>query len=90
MAEDAERGEPPDWWASYLGRVTALAEEAARANAEIAERWGARSLTDDDWTVDTVTADVLEAWEHLTPLAGRSLDLWLEMVQQAIRPRGPS
>jgi hypothetical protein len=46
-----------------------------------------RSLRGSEWTVDTMTADVIEAWEQLTPLAGRGLELWLELVQRTIRPR---
>ena len=68
--------------------ATALAEEAARVNAGIAQKWAARSLADDDWSIDTVTADVIEAWEHVTPLAGAGIDLWLEMLQQGLRSRG--
>jgi hypothetical protein len=52
----------------------------------LAEQWGARSLRGGEWTVDTMTADAIEAWEHLTPLAGRGLELWLELVQRALRP----
>jgi hypothetical protein len=29
----------------------------------------------DERTVDTMTADVIEAWEHVTTLAGRGLEL---------------
>jgi hypothetical protein len=60
--------------------VTELLEDAGQVNAELIQRWGARSLKGDDWTVDTMTADAIEAWEHLTPLAGRGLELWLELV----------
>ena len=38
-----------------------------------------------EWTVDTVTADVIADWEEMTPLMGRWLDLWLEALQQPIR-----
>jgi len=85
---ESGQGQSEDWWAAYVGRATALAEEAARVNAGIAQKWAARSLADDDWTIDTVTADVIEAWEHVTPLAGAGIDLWLEMVQQGLRARG--
>jgi hypothetical protein len=40
------------------------------------------SLEDGEWSVDTVTADVIADWEEMTPLLGRWLDLWLEAVQQ--------
>ena len=74
------------WLAGYLGRVAGLVEDAGRVNARLAGEWGDRSLRAPDWTVDTVTADVIEAWEHLTPLADRGLELWLELVQRAMRP----
>jgi hypothetical protein len=69
-----------EWFSGYVGRVTELLEDAGQVNAELIQRWGARSLKGDDWTVDTMTADAIEAWEHLTPLAGRGLELWLELV----------
>ena len=74
-----------EWLADYLGRVAGLVGDAGRVNARLASEWGARSLDGDDWTVDTLTADMIEAWDHLTPLAERGLELWLELVQQAIR-----
>lgn len=84
-------GDTTNWLADYAGRVTALLEDAGRVNAQLAQHWGARALDDDDeWTIDTVTADVIEAWEHLTPLADRGLELWLELLQQGLRPKGPS
>lgn len=73
------------WFLDYIDRVAALVEDAGRVNAELAGQWGARSLQSSDWTVDTLTADVIEAWDHLTPLAERGLELWLELLQQAIR-----
>ena len=42
------------------------------------DRWARRSVADGDWTVDTVTADIIAYWEEMTPLMGRWLDLWLE------------
>jgi hypothetical protein len=82
--------DPGDWFAAYTDRVTALLEDAGRVNARLASQWGARSLQNTEWTVDTLTADVIEAWDELTPLAERGLELWLELVQQTIRPRGHS
>jgi hypothetical protein len=91
MSGEAASEDGNDWFASYMARVTELMGEAARVNADLAGRWGARSMTrGDEWTIDTVTADCIEAWEHLTPLAGRGIDLWLEGVQQALRTRRPS
>jgi hypothetical protein len=75
-----------EWFSGYVGRVTELLEDAGHVNAELIQQWSARSLQGDEWTVDTMTADVIEAWEHLTPLAGRGLELWLELVQRTIRP----
>ncbi len=79
-----------EWFAAYVGRVAALAEDAGRLNARLASQWGVRSLRDSEWTVDTLTADLIEAWDHFTPLAERGLELWLEFVQQTIRPGDPS
>ena len=76
------------WLAGYLDRVAGLVEDAGRVNARLAGEWGDRSLRAPDWTVDTVTADVIEAWDRLTPLAERSIELWLELVQRAVRPGG--
>lgn len=88
MAED-ERERAADW-ASYAGRMRDLAEQAVRVNTEMAERWATRALHDDEWSMDTVTADAIEAWEHLTPLAEQGIELWLQAVQQAVRPPGQS
>ena len=74
------------WFSSYVGRVRELLEDAGHANAELIQQWSDRSLQGDEWTVDTMTADAIEAWEQLTPLAGRGLELWLELVQRTIRP----
>jgi hypothetical protein len=79
-----------EWFTDYIGRVTALVEDAGRLNARLVGQWGARSLEDDEWTVDTLTADVIDAWEQVTPLAERGLELWLELVQKTIRSGGPS
>jgi hypothetical protein len=83
---DAEHDDR-EWFSGYVGRVKELLEDAGHVNAELIQQWRARSLHGDEWTVDTMTADAIEAWEHLTPLAGRSLELWLELVQRTIRPR---
>jgi hypothetical protein len=78
-----------DWLAGYVERVTELLGDAGRVNAQLAGQWGERSLHGGEWTVDTMTADAIEAWEHLTPLAGRGVELWLELVQRVIRPGEP-
>jgi hypothetical protein len=76
-----------EWFSGYVGRVSELLEDAGQVNAELLQQWSARSLRGSEWTVDTMTADAIEAWEQLTPLAGRGLELWLEIVQRTIRPR---
>ncbi len=83
---DAEH-EDGEWFSGYVSRMTELLEDAGQVNAELLQQWSARSLRGSEWTVDTMTADAIEAWEQLTPLAGRGLELWLEIVQRTIRPR---
>jgi hypothetical protein len=84
---DAEHDDG-EWFSGYVGRVTELLEDAGQVNTELIQQLSSRSLRGSEWTVDTMTADVIEAWEQLTPLAGRGLELWLELVQRTIRPRG--
>jgi hypothetical protein len=89
----AERAapDPADWMADYSARWVRTAEETLRSGAAAADHWGRRSLDDDEWSLDTVTADVIADWDEFTPLLGRWLDLWLEAVQEgvrAVRPRG--
>jgi hypothetical protein len=79
------------WFADYSARLVKTADDTMRVGATAADRWARRSLEDGEWSVDTVTADVIADWEEMTPLVGRWLDLWLEAVQQGIkgaRPRG--
>jgi hypothetical protein len=84
--------DPATWLADYSARWVRTAQESLNAGATAAGHWGRRSLDEgDDWSMDTVMADVIADWEELTPLLGRWLDLWLEAVQQGIkggRPRG--
>jgi hypothetical protein len=87
MPADTHTSDQGDWFEGYTGRVRDLLEETARVNTRLAGQWSARSLADDEWSIDTVTADLIEAWEHLTPLAGQGIELWLELVQQATRRR---
>jgi hypothetical protein len=72
------------WLAAYSARLAAAAEDTARVGTAAADRWARRSLEDGEWSVDTVTADVIADWEEMTPLLGRWLDLWLEAVQQGV------
>lgn len=77
------------WLADFAGRSVEFVEEVVETNTLIAQKWGDRSLdANDDWTVDTVTADLIEAWEYWTPLMGRFIDLGLEAMQSTIRPGG--
>jgi hypothetical protein len=70
------------WLAAYSARLAKAAEDTARVGTAAADRWARRSLEDGEWSVDTVTADIIADWEEMTPLLGRWLDLWLEAVQQ--------
>jgi len=79
------------WLGDYAARATEFWQRTATSTSELAARWGDRSLGEGNWTVDTVTADLIEAWEELTPLVGEGLELWLQLVQQSLnagRPRG--
>ena len=78
-----------DWFADYLSRSAEFWQRTARAGASLAATWGERSLEDGEWTIDSVTADVIEAWEELTPLTGEGLELWLELVQRSLRAGRP-
>jgi hypothetical protein len=73
------------WLAAYSARFAKTAEDTMRVGTAAADRWAKRSLEDGEWSVDTVTADVIADWEEMTPLLGRWLDLWLEAVQQGLR-----
>jgi len=76
------------WLAEYSRRCAQTFDDSVRAGSAAAERWARRSLEDRDWSPDAMTADVIGAWEELTPLAGRWLDLWLEAAQEPLR--GPA
>lgn len=76
-----------DWLADYAARSVEFAQESAETTARIAKQWGERSLDrNDEWTTDSVTADLLEAWEYWTPLLGQGIDLGLEAAQRMMRP----
>jgi hypothetical protein len=77
------------WLAAYSARLAKAAEDTARVGTAAADRWARRSLEDGEWSVDTVTADIIADWEEMTPLLGRWLDLWLEAVQQGITGAAP-
>lgn len=72
------------WMTDYLARASDLWERGTRASTEIASKWRDRSLEDGDWTVDTVTADLIEASDHLAPLFGEGVELWLELLQRTL------
>jgi len=77
------------WLADYSSRYAHTLEDSVRAGAASANRWASRSLGDQEWSVDTVTADAIVDWDKLTPLMGRWLDLWLEAAQQPFRGERP-
>lgn len=70
----------------WLARARELAEDTVEVNTDLARHWAKRSLDDAEWTVDTVTADLIEAWEYLTPLTGRAIDLTLDLLQTRPTP----
>jgi hypothetical protein len=89
----ADEAPPPgrgDWTADYIARATDFWRRAGDASSSTARTWGERSLQDGEWTADTVTADIVETWEALTPLMGEGIELWLELVQRTMNAgRGP-
>lgn len=87
MADEARPFAGSGWLNDFSARAAEFAQESAETNARLAKKWSERSLDpSDDWTVDTVTADLIEVWEYWTPLMGEFLDLGLEAFQYAIRP----
>jgi hypothetical protein len=79
-----------DWFVDYVERMRDLLADASRANGELAQAWGERSLADEEWTAVSMTADAIDAWEQITPLAGQGIDLWLELVQRSMPPLAPA
>ena len=45
-------------------------------------------MEDGEWTVDSVTADLIEVSEVITPLVGEAVELWLELVQRSLAEVG--
>jgi hypothetical protein len=92
-AEDPTNGNvgqgSSSWLADYAARLEQAVDDSVRVGAAAADRWGRRSLQDQEWSVDTVTADVIADWEELTPLLGRWLDLWLEAAQETVKGARP-
>src|SRR5262245_60946389 len=80
---------PGEWLSDYLGRTTDFWQRTTRSTTTLSTKFGQRSVEEHEWTVDTVTADIIEAWEELTPLIGEGLDLWLELVQRSLRAGRP-
>ena len=72
------------WLDDYAARASDLWDRGTRAGVEIVTRWGARSLENDEWSIETVTADLIEVSERLTPLIGEGVELWLELVQRSL------
>jgi hypothetical protein len=85
MADATTASDSATWLGGYSARFAKTAEDTARASVTMADRWARRSLSDGEWTIDTVTADVITDWEEMTPLMGRWLDLWLEALQMPIQ-----
>jgi hypothetical protein len=77
------------WFGEYLARATDYWQRTARGTGVLASKFGDRSIQENDWTIDTVTADVIEAWEELTPLLGEGIELWLEIVQRGLKAGRP-
>jgi hypothetical protein len=67
----------------YADQAASLYQRGLEVGTELASRWGDRSLADGDWTADVVMTELIESWERLTPLAGESLELWLQLVQRS-------
>lgn len=81
------RGASPlggEWIAEYVERASDYWQRVGAAGAATAGRWGERSLENTEWTADTVTADIVESWESLTPLLGEGIELWLELLQRTM------
>ena len=78
-----------EWLSDYAARSAEYWQRTAKVGSHVAARWGDRSLQDGDWTVDSVTADLIEAWEELTPLFGEGLELWLQLVQRTMQTGRP-
>lgn len=77
------------WLGDYAAQAVDYWQRVATSSSQVAARWGERSLRDGEWTVDTVTADLIETWEELTPLMGEGLELWLQLVQTTLRTGRP-
>jgi hypothetical protein len=76
-----------EWFSGYVGRVTELLEDAGHVNAELVQQWGARSLQGEEWTVDTMTADMIEAWaSHASRPAMPWARAWPRMALAAWSP----
>ena len=90
MADPSSTPHAQAWLTDYSARVAQTAAETMRVGATAAGRWGRRSLAEGEWSVDTVTAEVIADWEEMTPLLGRWLDLGLEAIQRGIKEAGAS
>lgn len=77
------------WLEDYSRRFARTLDDSVRAGATSADRWARRSLQDPEWTPDAMTADAMTAWEELTPLLGRWIDLWLEAAQRPFAGAAP-
>jgi hypothetical protein len=79
------------WIDDVAARASSLWDRGSRAVADVVSNYADRAVEDGEWSLETVTADLIDASDRLTPLLGEGLDLWLEVVQHALagaRPRG--
>lgn len=88
MKPPPESGNEDDWISGYVHRLNDLLRAATQAGQDLADEWGERSLTGDEWTATTMTADAIDASDRITPLVGEGIDLWLELVQRSYPRRG--
>jgi hypothetical protein len=89
VANGATSPDLDSWTAEYAARLAQTAQEMMQLGAAAADRWARRSLEDAEWSVESVTADVIADWEEATPLLGRWLDLCLEALQRGNRGARP-
>jgi hypothetical protein len=88
-AGDGSEANPSSWLTDYSRRLAETLDDSVRAGLTSADRWARRSLSEQEWSIDTVTADAIADWEELTPLLGRWLDLWLEAAQRPFKEAFP-
>ena len=73
-----------EWLSDYASAQRRVLAAGGQSGFARRRSLGRRSLQDGEWTVDTVTADLIEGWEEITPLFGEGIELWLELVQRTM------